>query len=65
MENKGNLNMSGDASQCPFLSGTQKKPAGAGTSNRDWWPNELKLKILRQNASKSNPMIILQRKVEE
>ena len=56
MENKGNLNMSGDASQCPFLSGTQKKPAGAGTSNRDWWPNELKLNILRQNASKSNPM---------
>ncbi len=47
---------SGDASQCPFLSGDQKKTAGRGTSNRDWWPNELKLNILRQNASKSNPM---------
>ena len=45
-----------DVSQCPFLSGTQKKSAGGGTSNRDWWPNELKLNILRQNATKSNPM---------
>tara|TARA_R110000787_G_scaffold29800_1_gene80596 strand:- start:3136 stop:5292 length:2157 start_codon:yes stop_codon:yes gene_type:complete len=38
------------------MSGAQKKPAGAGTSNRDWWPNELKLNILRQNAPGSNPM---------
>ncbi|MDG1730938.1 MAG: catalase/peroxidase HPI [Algibacter sp.] len=45
-----------DASKCPFLSGDQKKTAGRGTSNRDWWPNELKLNILRQNAPKSNPM---------
>lgn len=46
----------GDEAQCPFLSGDQKKTAGRGTTNRDWWPNELKLNILRQNASKSNPM---------
>ena len=51
-----NNNMKGDQAKCPFLSGSQKKPAGGGTSNRDWWPNELKLNILRQNASKSNPM---------
>ena len=49
-------NNNGDASKCPFLSGAQKKSAGGGTTNRDWWPNELKLNILRQNASKSNPM---------
>ncbi len=49
-------NKNDDASQCPFLSGDQKNTAGRGTSNRDWWPNELKLNILRQNASKSNPM---------
>ena len=47
---------SGDASQCPFLSGTVKHTSGGGVENRDWWPNELKLNILRQNASKSNPM---------
>ncbi|SNR14964.1 catalase/peroxidase HPI [Tenacibaculum jejuense] len=46
---------SGDISKCPFHS-AQKKPAGEGTTNRDWWPNELKLNILRQNATKSNPM---------
>ena len=49
-------NKNGDINKCPFQSGSQKKPAGGGTSNRDWWPNELKLNILRQHASKSNPM---------
>jgi catalase-peroxidase len=56
MDNNGKHNMKSDSSQCPFLSGDLKKAAGRGTSNRDWWPNELKLNILRQNASKSNPM---------
>ena len=57
MSNKGNYNInSSDAAKCPFLSGTQKKSAGGGTQNRDWWPNELKLNILRQNDPKNNPM---------
>ncbi|NIQ90457.1 MAG: catalase-peroxidase, partial [Gammaproteobacteria bacterium] len=30
--------------------------AGGGTSNRDWWPNQLNLKILHQNSHMSNPM---------
>ena len=30
--------------------------AGGGTSNRDWWPNQLKLDVLHQHSSKSNPM---------
>ncbi|OSY88042.1 hydroperoxidase [Tenacibaculum holothuriorum] len=47
---------SGDISKCPFMGGTQKHTAGGGTRNRDWWPNELKLNILRQNATKSDPM---------
>ena len=42
--------------KCPFMSGELNEGAGSGTSNRDWWPNELKLNILRQNAPKSNPM---------
>jgi catalase-peroxidase len=49
-------NNSNDISKCPYLSGTQKQSAGGGTSNRDWWPNELKLNILRQNSAKSNPL---------
>ncbi|MES9923185.1 MAG: catalase/peroxidase HPI [Candidatus Thiodiazotropha endolucinida] len=37
--------------KCPF-----HHTAGGGTSNRDWWPNQLRLDILRQHSSKSNPM---------
>ena len=33
-----------------------KQSAGGGTRNRDWWPNQLKLNILRQHSSLSNPM---------
>ncbi|MDD7886147.1 catalase/peroxidase HPI [Flavivirga sp. 57AJ16] len=46
----------GDINKCPFMGGAHKKTAGSGTGNRDWWPNELKLNILRQNGVKSNPM---------
>jgi len=51
MENKENGN-----GKCPFMHGELNKSAGGGTSNRDWWPNQLKLNILRQNSSKSDPM---------
>ncbi|MBO6880186.1 catalase/peroxidase HPI [Winogradskyella sp.] len=44
------------ASNCPFLSGKQNTVGGGGVKNRDWWPNELKLNILRQHAAKSNPL---------
>ncbi|MFO0790699.1 MAG: catalase/peroxidase HPI [Pirellulales bacterium] len=37
--------------QCPF-----RHTAGGGTSNRDWWPHELKLELLAQHSEKSNPM---------
>lgn len=36
---------------CPF-----HQTAGGGTSNRDWWPNQLRLDLLHQHSSKSNPM---------
>ncbi|MFI5157807.1 MAG: catalase/peroxidase HPI [Sphingobacteriales bacterium] len=42
--------------KCPFLGAGLKQSAGSGTRNRDWWPNQLKLNILRQNSSLSNPM---------
>lgn len=48
---------SNDISKCPFHNGSLKQPtAGSGTRNRDWWPNQLKVNILRQHSSLSNPM---------
>lgn len=47
---------SNGAGKCPFTGGALKHSAGGGTSNRDWWPNQLKLNILRQHSSLSNPM---------
>ena len=44
------------ASMCPFLAAATKQTAGGGTRNRDWWPNQLRLNILRQHSSLSNPM---------
>ena len=41
---------------CPVTGAAQKDIAGGGTSNRDWWPNQLKLNILHQHSDKSNPM---------
>ncbi|MGS2763660.1 catalase/peroxidase HPI [Sinomicrobium sp. M5D2P9] len=49
-------NNSNDMSKCPFMGGAPKQAAGGGTSNRDWWPNQLKVNILRQNSSLSDPM---------
>ncbi len=43
-------------SKCPFSGSILKKTAGGGTGNRDWWPNQLKLNVLRQHSSLSNPM---------
>jgi catalase-peroxidase len=42
--------------KCPFHGGSLKTSAGGGTRNRDWWPNQLKLNVLRQQSSLSNPM---------
>ena len=61
MENNKNLTESGTATvngvaKCPFHGGALKQTAGSGTSNRDWWPNQLKLNILRQHSALSNPM---------
>ncbi len=42
--------------KCPFHGGALKQTAGGGTRNRDWWPNQLNLGVLRQNSALSNPM---------
>lgn len=49
-------NVVGDVAKCPFLNGSISQTAGFGPNNRDWWPNMLKLNILRQYSPLSNPM---------
>lgn len=53
MENTNNSNGGG---KCPFSGSAPKQSAGNGTQNHNWWPNQLKVDILRQHSSKSNPM---------
>ncbi|MFC3396071.1 catalase/peroxidase HPI [Brenneria rubrifaciens] len=43
-------------SKCPFSGGGNKVTTNSGTSNQDWWPNQLNLKLLHQHSSLSNPM---------
>jgi catalase-peroxidase len=45
-----------DDSKCPVTGGMHRQVAGGGPSNREWWPNQLNLKILHQHSSLSNPM---------
>jgi catalase-peroxidase len=44
------------AGKCPVMHGAPKHASASLQSNRDWWPNQLNLKILHQNSSLSNPM---------
>jgi len=45
-----------DETKCPVTGRSGSQAAGGGTSNRDWWPNQLRLNILHQHSAKSNPM---------
>ncbi|MBP0905076.1 catalase/peroxidase HPI [Mariniflexile gromovii] len=54
MENSNHSSTSGG--KCPFSGAAPKQTAGGGTKNQDWWPNKLKLNILRQHSSLTNPM---------
>ncbi|WKL50123.1 catalase/peroxidase HPI [Flavobacterium pectinovorum] len=49
-------NQSNDISKCPFHNGSMDNAAATGTKNRDWWPNQLKVNILRQHSPLSDPM---------
>jgi catalase-peroxidase len=51
-----NGNNSNSESKCPFTGGSQKQIPGSGPTNRDWWPNQLQLNILRQHSSITDPM---------
>ena len=50
------LKVNDSEAKCPFHGGSLKFSAGGGTRNRDWWPNQLNLNILRQQSSLTNPM---------
>jgi catalase-peroxidase len=64
MENNNNQNTSesqtsynvNSSAKCPFSGTAAKQSAGNGTRNTDWWPNQLKVNILRQHSNLSNPM---------
>ena len=43
-------------SKCPVMHGSRGNGAGGGTRNADWWPNRLKLGVLRQHSSLTNPL---------
>ena len=45
-----------EESKCPVTGQKSKPIAGGGTSNQDWWPNQLNLKLLHQHSNMSNPM---------
>ncbi|WP_459606321.1 hypothetical protein, partial [Enterobacter hormaechei] len=44
------------AGKCPFHQGGPDHSAGAGRSNRDWWPNQLRVDLLNQHSNRSNPL---------
>lgn len=51
------MSSSQEGGKCPFTGHTSKiNVAGGGTSNSDWWPNQIKVSLLRQNSSLSDPM---------
>ena len=42
--------------KCPFSAGARTQAVASGTTNANWWPNQLNLKILHQQSAMSNPM---------
>jgi catalase-peroxidase len=57
-EHKNGQSTSAEEAKCPFGHGTkQQYTPTKGTKNRDWWPNQLDLAILRQHSRLSNPML--------
>ena len=54
--NQGEALEINDSSRCPFTGGAINFTTSTRTSNRDWWPNALDLKILRQNSELADPM---------
>lgn len=56
MSDQGDNNMSTPSGKCPFHHETPAQSAGDGTNNTDWWPHQLRVDILNQHSSRSNPL---------
>jgi catalase-peroxidase len=56
MEKKMSAHGDSSGGKCPVAHGAPKNVTAGARSNRDWWPNQLNLKILHQHAPASNPM---------
>ncbi len=57
-----------DDSKRPVMGGVNNQATGRGRSNRDWWPNQLNLKVLQKHSPLSNPMgreFQLRRRIQE
>src|SRR5690606_7525182 len=56
-KNRAMENISGDISKCPFHNGKMESVnhGGSGTSNKDWWPKQLTLDVLRQHSPVATP----------
>jgi catalase-peroxidase len=49
-------NNANSAGKCPVMHGSNTKLGSGGTTNKNWWPNQLNLNILHQHAPRSNPL---------
>jgi catalase-peroxidase len=49
-------NQAGNEGKCPVMHGSRVPTSAGGQSSRDWWPNQLNLRILHQNAPMSDPL---------
>src|ERR1700692_5084151 len=50
------MHVSDNTAKCPVMGVVPRSTMAAGQSNRDWWPKQLKVELLHQHSSKSNPM---------
>ena len=56
MSDQGDNITSTPSGKCPFHHETPAQSAGDGTNNTDWWPHQLRVDILNQHSSRSNPL---------
>lgn len=56
MSNPTDTQTDSSVAKCPFHQSASQQSAGSGTTNRDWWPNQLRVDLLNQHSNRSNPL---------